>query len=249
MRLHRPGMTRAIAMKAKSLTPSRSHRPAAAPSGVNSQRSGLRSSSGVSSRQSRPRTRDGAALDADQLDDRGADRVRPHRRAQRKCTARRFVVLRALQHQIAARLMQPVDHLEIGVEIDPLQRRHPGLENLQPADRAVVTPLPRRRQARGPGGADTADEDKPGIARRGHIDGEFAFADFILSNHRRLAVKPGFHYPSQHLPASISKSPPTKAGRRADLSRRAAASAANGSVLMTSLANTRGAMAGPRSEK
>ena len=200
-------------------TPSRNPRPAAAPAAMNSQRSGLRSSSGVSSRQSRPRTRTVVALDADQLDDRGADRVRPHRRAQRERAAGRFVVLRALQHEIAARLMQPVDHFEIGVEIDALQRRHPWLENLEPADRAVVTSLPRRLQARGPGRADAADEDEPGIVRRRHLDGEFAFADFTLSNHASPRVKcsPRRHYPSHHLPASITNSPqitPAKIDRR-----------------------------------
>ena len=64
-----------------------------------------------------------------------------------------------------ARQMQPVDHFEIAVEIDALQRRHPRLENLQPADRTVMTSLPRRILARGPGRADAADEDEAGIAR------------------------------------------------------------------------------------
>src|SRR5882762_3218229 len=79
--------------------------------------------------------------------------------------------------------MQPIDHFEIAVEIDPLQCRHPGLENLEPADRAVVTPLTRRLETRGPGRADTADEDQPGISRLRHLDREFAFANFTLSNH------------------------------------------------------------------
>src|SRR5258705_527297 len=74
-------------------------------------------------------------------------------------------------------------NLEIAVEIDPLQRRYPGFENLQPANRAIVTPLPRRLETRSPGRADTADEDQPGIGRLGHLDREFAFADFTLSNH------------------------------------------------------------------
>src|ERR1700676_1977705 len=123
------------------------------------------------------------ALDADQLDDRGADRVRPHRRAQREGAARRFVVLRALQHEIAARLMEPVDHFEIAIEIDSLQRRHPGLENFEPAHRTVMTALPRRLQTRGPRRADAADEHQPSVARRRHLDGDFPFADFTFSNH------------------------------------------------------------------
>jgi hypothetical protein len=82
--------------------------------------------------------------------------------------------------------MQPVEHFEIGVEIDALERRQPWLKNLEPADRAIVTSLPRRLQPRGPGGADAADEDQAGVARPGHVDGEFAFADFTFSNHVSL---------------------------------------------------------------
>ena len=53
----------------------------------------------------------------------------------------------------------------------------------------LVTSLPRRHEARGPWRADAADEDKAGVARRRHRDGEFAFADFTLSNHRFDPVK------------------------------------------------------------
>jgi hypothetical protein len=60
---------------------------------------------------------------------------------------------------------------------------NPWLENLEPADRTVVTPLPRRHLARGPGRANAADEDKTGITRRRHLDGQLPFADFTLSNH------------------------------------------------------------------
>src|SRR5437016_8599183 len=109
------------------------------------------------------------ALDADQLDDRGAQRIRPLWRAQRKGAARRFVVLRTLQHQIAARQMQPIDHFEVGVEVDPLQRRHPWLENLEPAHRAIMTPLPWCLETRGPGRADAAVELQPGVARAGQL--------------------------------------------------------------------------------
>src|SRR3954452_4588443 len=59
---------------------------------------------------------DRVALYTDKLDDRGADWVRPLRRPQRKGATRRSVVLRALQAQIAARPMQPIDHFEIAVE-------------------------------------------------------------------------------------------------------------------------------------
>src|SRR5215470_1844887 len=67
-----------------------------------------------------PTHQHGVALDGDEFHDRGRDRIRPHRRAQRERATGRFVVLRALQHEIAARPVQPVDHLEVGIEIDAL---------------------------------------------------------------------------------------------------------------------------------
>ena len=112
---------------------------------------------------------------------RGAQRVWPLWRAQRKCAARRFVVLRTLQHQIAARQVQPVRSLRDWVEVDPLQRRHPWFENLEPADRAIMAPCRgtsrREVQAR----TDAADEYQPGIARRRHLDGQLSFADLTFS--------------------------------------------------------------------
>src|SRR5258706_14218553 len=83
--------------------------------------------------------------------------------------------------------MQPIDHFEVGIEIDPLQRRHPRLENLEPADRAIMTPLPRHLETRGPGRADAPDEHQPGIAPRRHLDRQLPFADFTRQNHLRLA--------------------------------------------------------------
>ena len=79
--------------------------------------------------------------------------------------------------------MQPVDHFQTFVEIHALDRGHPGLEDFQPADRAVETTLPRGIQPRFPGRADAADEHQPGVAGGGHIDGEFALADFAFSDH------------------------------------------------------------------
>src|SRR5262245_11383140 len=130
-----------------------------------------------------PTHQNGVALDANQLDDRGCDRIGPHRRAQREGATGLLVVLRALQHQVAARLMQPVDHFEIFVEIDALDGRHKRLKNFQPANRAVKAPLPRRLQPRGPGRADAADEHEPGVAGGRQIDGDLALADFTLSYH------------------------------------------------------------------
>src|SRR5580698_2281508 len=80
--------------------------------------------------------------------------------------------------------MQPVDHLQMRVEIDALERRHPRLENLDPADRAIIAALPRRFLAQFPGGADAADEDQTGIAGLRHVDGHLALAQLLLSDHR-----------------------------------------------------------------
>jgi hypothetical protein len=79
--------------------------------------------------------------------------------------------------------VQPVDHFEILIKIHALDRGHPGLENLQTADRAVLAALPRRLQPRFPGRADTADKHQPGVAGRRHVDGDFALANFAFSNH------------------------------------------------------------------
>ena len=89
-----------------------------------------------------------------------------------------------LHPHVAARLVQPINHFEIFVEVDALDRWHPGLENLEPADRPVVTALPRRLQPRGPGRADAADEVKRSVARGRYIDGDLAVTDFHFSYHR-----------------------------------------------------------------
>ena len=85
--------------------------------------------------------------------------------------------------------MQPVDHFQMRVEIDALERRHPRLEDFDPADRAIVTALPRRLLAQFPGCADAADEDEAGVVGRGHIDGDLALAQFGLYAHRFSPMK------------------------------------------------------------
>src|SRR6185295_6282775 len=98
----------------------------------------------------------------------------------RKGAARLLIVLRTLQHEVAARLVQPVDHLEILVEIDALDGGHERLEDFQPADRAVLPPLPRRLQPRRPGRADAADEHQLRIPLTWKIDRDFAIAQFTF---------------------------------------------------------------------
>src|ERR1700722_3208823 len=80
--------------------------------------------------------------------------------------------------------MQPVDHFQIALDIAALELRYPRLENFDPADRAIITALPRRFLAQFPGGADAADEDQTGIAGLGHVDGHLALAQLLLSDHR-----------------------------------------------------------------
>ncbi|MGY3366863.1 hypothetical protein ACVWZL_003988 [Bradyrhizobium sp. GM2.4] len=139
--------------------------------------------SGVLSSAIEPAHQNRVAFDADQLHDRRADRIRAHRRAQRKRAAGLLVVLRALQDDVAARLVEPVKHFEIAVEIDALDRRHERLEDLEPTYRAVCPALPRGLHPRAPGRADAADEDESGILRRRQLDGDFTLAELVFANH------------------------------------------------------------------
>ena len=109
--------------------------------GVKAQRSGLRSISGVPSRQSRPRTRTSAPSIPTRVDERGADRVGPHGRAQREGAARRPVVLGALAHEVAARSVEPVEHLHLTV---------PGRARRGPHPRARRPRCGRRGRRAGP---------------------------------------------------------------------------------------------------
>ena len=52
------------------------------------------------------------AADRHQIDDRGCDRIRPHRRAQGEASSRLAGTERCLQHQVATRPMHPVKHLD-----------------------------------------------------------------------------------------------------------------------------------------
>src|SRR5262249_40421735 len=82
--------------------------------------------------------------------------------------------------------MQPVNHFEVGIEVDALDRGHERLEDFQAAHRAVMGPLPRRCQPRGPGRANATDEDQAGVLGRWQRNGDFAFADLVFSYHSIL---------------------------------------------------------------
>ena len=154
--------------------------------GVNSQRYGLMSSSGVSSRQSRPRTRTVAPSTPTSLTIEVPIGFGRTGERNEKVPWVESLLFGALQHDVAARLVQPIEHFEVRVEVDAFQRHNPWLEDFKPADRAIMPSLPRRCQPRRPRCADAADKDQAGVLRRRHIDDEFAFADFTFSNHAQI---------------------------------------------------------------
>src|SRR4051812_38914784 len=78
------------------------------------------------------------AFKRDEADGRHADRIGTYRRAQREGAARLAIMVpRALLHEIAARTVEPVQHLEMSEGVDAVQRRHPGLEDFEPANRPL----------------------------------------------------------------------------------------------------------------
>src|SRR5437879_2532180 len=99
--------------------------------------------------------------------------------------------------------MQPVDHLDIFVAVDALDRGHPRLENLEPTDRAILAALPGCLQPRFPGRADAADKHQPGVAGRRHVDGDFALADFAFSNHVLILLYFGAFSSREPVPTSL----------------------------------------------
>lgn len=100
------------------------------------------------------------AFDADEFCDRRAERIGAHRGSQGKRAMGVGVAGGTLQDQIAARLMQPVDHFDLRKLVESLERGHPRFENLDPAHWPVMTALPRSLQPVGPGRMDATDEDK-----------------------------------------------------------------------------------------
>ena len=153
-------------------------------------------------------------LDHDQPGERSADRVGPHRRAQAEGAADGTVVGRALQEQVAAGEVQPVEHLDPLECLQPLQRRDPGREQLDPAHRPVRPPLPRRCQPRGPRRVDAADEHQPRIARGRPLDRHLVSPDLALAHHggecsrSRSAAKPRGGEPGDGTPARGPQCPP-----------------------------------------
>ena len=150
--------------------------------------------SGVPSRQSRPTTESGLPSTFDQPHHAHGDRVGPGRRAQGKGAALGAVMAGHLQHQIARRLVHPVEHDEMGAGLHVLEGRRPALIDLEGADgvgfagvfRAVLARLPRR--------VDAADEIEPGVGLVRQLDRHFAVADaefLVVISGSSIKVMPG----------------------------------------------------------
>ena len=63
-------------------------------------------------------------------------------------------------HEIAARPVQPVDHIDLLEALESFQRRHPRIKNLDAADRAILVALLRRHLSVGPWRMDAPDEEE-----------------------------------------------------------------------------------------
>ncbi len=124
------------------------------------------SRSGVLSRQSRPTTESVLPSMRNEPRHRSRDRIGPRRRAQRKGAALLGVMARRLQHQIAPRLVHPVEQQHVAHGFEAREALGPARIELDGADgvglarvlRAILAPLPRR--------ADAADEIERGVEPR-----------------------------------------------------------------------------------
>ena len=135
------------------------------------------SSSGVPSRQSSPTTESLRALDLDEPHHAQRDRVGPRRRAQREGAALLAVVPRHLQHEVAPRLVHPVEHdrwLQVSTPCSACaQRGSTSMVQTASDSRGVL----RAVLALLPGRADAADEIERGVEVLGQVDGDLAVPD------------------------------------------------------------------------
>ena len=159
-------------------------------SGVNRQRSGLRSISGVLSRQSRPLTLSVAPSRATSVA--SAVPIGFGRTGERSENVPRVAPSLAgtLAHEVAARLVQPIENLDPLERFDPVERCDPRLVDFNPADRPVGSPLPGTVEARRPRRSDHADEGKAGVERLGRFDRDFVcLTSFSLTMIRRAPTR------------------------------------------------------------
>ena len=129
---------------------------------------------------------DRAAVNSLKQRNRGTDRIRTGGRPQRECAAGVSIIGWALENKIAAREMQPVKHFDSRICLKTLQCRHPGFENLDPANWAVNATLTRGDESGGPRSTDAPDEHEPGVGRCWGLDGNLGLANLVLANHRNL---------------------------------------------------------------
>jgi len=78
-----------------------------------------------------------------------------------------------LTNEIAAGLVEPVQHFDPLEILDTVEGGDPGLADLDAADRAVFAPAMRTVPRRGPGCPDDADEHEARRARFGRLDRDF----------------------------------------------------------------------------
>src|SRR3954462_12016341 len=79
--------------------------------------------------------------------------------------------------------MQPVEHLQALERRDPVERRNPGLEDLDATGRTIRTALAGALQAIGPGRVGAADETEPSVGRRRSLNHHLARPDLVQPNH------------------------------------------------------------------
>lgn len=127
-----------------------------------------------------------ATLDPQQSHDRGADRVWPCRRAQRKGADRPPIAARALAGQVAAALVQPIQNLDRAIGIEPVQRILPDRIKLDPAFRSIEQALPRAVRPCRPRRANPANKADGAIRWRLQMDNLFILAQFAVHWHQAL---------------------------------------------------------------
>ena len=94
-----------------------------------------------------------------------------------------------LQHDVAARLVEPVEHFEIAVEIDALDGGHERLEDLEPAHRTVCRPCRGVSSREVQGVRMRPMKTRPASSVDGNVDGDLALAEFVFANH--MSTSPG----------------------------------------------------------
>jgi hypothetical protein len=144
------------------------------------------SRSGVPSRQVEADDGQDVALDPAQGRHACRDRVRPRRRAQRKSAALLAGMPRHLQHEIAPRLVHPIEDEEVRAGLDASQRRGKARVDLQRADGVGFTRVLRALLAPGPRRSHPADEIEMGVELLRQGDRDLALSNAEIIAHALL---------------------------------------------------------------